>query len=80
MNRLVRIEKRDFGLALNDKNPFVVELIKPKAGWRDLAAGNDAFDAKGFRSAQFLQSLLLGSIRQISEEVPLGESLTGAAF
>ena len=46
MNRLVGIEKRDFGLALDDEDPFVVGLVKPKAVWRDLTCGHDALDTE----------------------------------
>ena len=46
MNGLVRIKKRDFSLPLDNQDPFIVGLVKPKTRWRDLAAGEDAFDAE----------------------------------
>jgi hypothetical protein len=46
MNGLDRIEKRNFSLSLEDNDPFVVRLVKAKTRWRDLAGGDDAFDAE----------------------------------
>jgi hypothetical protein len=71
MDTLFRLLKVDCCPALQNENPFIPCLVVPESKGRGLAAGCDAFDAKGSRSAQLFELLTPCGVGKISKKGPV---------